>query len=351
MIKPAQPTTSQPVNFKLYRDRPTLLLNDQFKQHIEATASPETFPGLHPGPIPKNAKFIKLQEFELSGAKRPDGDHAPCPMCQPNKYLRGFLAWFPELQAVAAIGHCCADKENLAAANKEFKERQTQRANEDFLLRVLPLVPSAMDIVQRSRPAASGALEVYRHLRRDGIYFRNSLKTAGRTGRLTIEERMEGDGTGVGPVGLGRDGRTRTIEFGIMRGSTALISDYNPIADLARVYRYCDGYSIGTSEAAAIDFIAAMDRKNADTAVQKLGHARVSYLRFRDRLRDFLAFFDESNIETINNWASHPLNPARFWAHIAPRSDGKALELRRPGETIRIMLHRSMWECNSDFPF
>ena len=351
MTKPAQPSHTDSVNFKIYRDRPSLLLNGQFKRHIERTASPETFPGIHPGPIPKSAKFKILLPFEISGQKRPEGDRAPCPMCQPNKYLRGALVWFPELEAVAPIGHCCADKENMAAAKEEFQQEQAQRSNEDFLLRVLPHVPTVLDIVQRSRPAASEALEVYRHLRRDCVYFRKSLKSAGKTGRLTLEERIEGDQQDIGPAGLGKDGRSRNIEFGILRGSTALISDYHPIADLARVYRDCENYCASASEEAALDFIVKLDRKAVGDAVRKLSHARTSYLRFKDRLRDFLSFFDEANIATINNWASHPLNPAPFTAHLSARSHGKSLELRRPVETIRINLHSSMWECNFDFPY
>src|SRR5687767_14873007 len=106
-----------------FSTRPTNLFIEEVRDHTRRTQQPETFPGLHPGPLPRTAQFIKLARIEVDRMKRPALDQVPCPMCQPNKFLKGFLVYFPELEAAAVIGHCCAVKEAREAADREYAQR------------------------------------------------------------------------------------------------------------------------------------------------------------------------------------------------------------------------------------
>jgi hypothetical protein len=82
---------------RVFRTRPGQYLIDEFIAHIRETAQPETFPGLHPGPIAKTEPFLTLKPFHIDRKKRSARDKAPCPMCQPNKYLSGNLIYIPRL--------------------------------------------------------------------------------------------------------------------------------------------------------------------------------------------------------------------------------------------------------------
>src|ERR1700730_17794186 len=78
---------------------------EEFLAHVKRTGQPETFHGLHLGPPYNNEPCRKIAPIEIEGRRRPDGARAPCPMCHhPNKFLKGWLVYLPNLQAVAAIG-------------------------------------------------------------------------------------------------------------------------------------------------------------------------------------------------------------------------------------------------------
>ena len=131
-------------------------------------------PAWYPGPVDKKEPFIKLVPIDVEKSKRLGRGKIPCPMCQPNKFLSGFLVWFPRLQAVAVIGHCCADKETAAVANRE--ERKTREREEDYLLAKIPLIPQALRAIYEASAAAEEALRVYRHFRNKGSGFCRKLK-------------------------------------------------------------------------------------------------------------------------------------------------------------------------------
>jgi len=178
---------------------------EQFLNHIKNAGQPETFPGLHPGPLEKDEEFIKLKPFAIDRKKRPERDKAPCPMChQTNKFLAGDLAYFPRLEAVAAIGHCCAAKEIREAAEREYKVRTTRDAEEELLLQKLPLVSAYLGVLERARLSAIEAERAFRQFRKgaSGIHRQlRAVKNAG--GRLIVVERIENEVTASGPAGYG----------------------------------------------------------------------------------------------------------------------------------------------------
>lgn len=341
---------NRPLNHQKYSSRPTLLLNEAFDKHIRATAQPETFPGLHPGPISPKEPFVKLYEFEISGQRRSDGQYAPCPMCQPNKFLKGWLVWLPNIQAIAAIGHCCADKANIEEADRRYKAEKELRSDEDFLLRTLPLVPRILATVKALESIANEALHAYQVFRRDGATFHKALRRASKTGRLTQAESVTDEMSATGPAGVGRGGKGRTIDFGIIQGMTVLLSNYHPVADLARVYRLCEHYNIGDTESAALEYLVSLDNQERRNAVDRLAKIPTEYKRFQNRMRDFLGFFTPENISGINAWASHPANPNPFSAELARRTDGWCLILRTNHETFRVIVHSTLWNHDVQLP-
>ena len=148
--------------FRLFRSMPGDHVCEEFLAHVATTGEPESFPGIHPGPLDKAEPFRKLATFAIERQKRSGRDMAYCPMChQPNKYIEGSFVYLTRLEAVAAIGHECASKENRVAAEKDYRARRDQRAEEDHLLVDLPLVARKLEVLRRVRPAAVEALRVF----------------------------------------------------------------------------------------------------------------------------------------------------------------------------------------------
>lgn len=347
---PGSEGPSRPLKYQRYSSRPTLLLNDAFNKHVHSTAQPETFPGLHPGPISSKEPFVKLFEFEIAAQRRPDGQRVPCPMCQPNKFLKGWLIWLSNLQAIAVIGHCCADQVNLEEADRRYKEEKELRSDEDFLLKTLPFVTGILETVKALEPIANEALHAYQIFRRDGATFHKALRKASKSGRLTLSESVADDLLQVGPAGIGRGGRGRAIDFGIIHGTTALLANYHPVADLARVYRLCEHHNVGSDEAAVLDYIVTLDKRARRDAVDRLAKVPGEYKRFQNRIRDFLSFFTVENIGAINAWASHSANPQRFYIEFTRRPDGCCLVMRDERGTSRVTVNSTLWNHDVELP-
>lgn len=45
-------------------------------------------------------------------------------MCQPNKFLEGWMVFLPRLEACAFIGRCRASKEAGDAADADWRQRE-----------------------------------------------------------------------------------------------------------------------------------------------------------------------------------------------------------------------------------
>mgnify|MGYP003694423329 CR=1 FL=1 len=96
-----------------------------------------------------------------------EGDHAPCPMCSPNKFLsRVTGSTFRQCSAAAIIGHRCAGRESRAAAAREYTWRTKRDHEESYLLNNLALVPARMKVLQELEPVCMEARRLYRRLRK-----------------------------------------------------------------------------------------------------------------------------------------------------------------------------------------
>lgn len=258
----------EPPLFRLFKDMPGDYLAEEFIAHIRTTGAPESFPGIHPGPLAKTEPFRKLAAFSIERMKRPDDDMAYCPMChQPNKYLEGALVYLTDLKAIAAIGHECAAKENRAAADKEYRARRDQRAEEDYLLANLPHVVRKLASISEVRPAAAEALRVFRLLRKDAPDAVRQLRAIKQKGaRLTVAETIDAKLAEIGPSGFkGSSGRqTRDALFGVLAGTTAVINDFNPVSDLNRIETVLRAVPDCRSEDEALEAICRMPTPSAN---------------------------------------------------------------------------------------
>src|SRR4051812_39250091 len=135
MVKRAEaPKLDSAKAARVYKDFPGYE-RSTFINFAKAGGQPDDYPGLDFGPVLKTLPFRKIADFHVSREKRGDRGMIPCAMCGPReKFLEGSLVWMESRQAIALIGHCCADKENQRRADEEYLERMELTRAEDFLL-------------------------------------------------------------------------------------------------------------------------------------------------------------------------------------------------------------------------
>jgi hypothetical protein len=341
--------------FRQFKDMPGDYLAEEFLAHIRATGAPEVFPGIHPGPLDRAEPFRKLAEFSIARMKRPDGDMAYCPMChQPNKYLEGAFVYLTELKAVAAIGHECAAKENRTAAEKDYRARRDQRTEEDYLLANLPHVVRKMDAIRAVRPAAAEALRVFRLLRKDApnaVRLLRAIKQAGA--RLTIAETIDATIAEIGPSGFkGSSGKqTRDAVFGVLAGTTAVINDYNPMAELSRIEAILKAFTECGSEYDALEAICRMPDAERKWATSRLRQTDGDFRKFQARMADFCAFFTAENISRIDAWTQHPEHPARFRIKRAEQQGAMILSISSYEDRFRVVIAPVIESYRAEWPF
>jgi hypothetical protein len=268
-------------------------------------------------------------------------------MCQPNKYLRGSLIYLPNLKAIAAIGHCCADKDNIVAASREYRERTTRDVEHDYLLAHIPLIPAQLSVLQQVRPAARAAERIYRDFRRAGRPFQRPLRLVKKSGGLlALEEQMQTQADAAGPAAFRSRVNIQKIEFGFLRGMIALTGDYNPVREVDKIAASLRPHSYGKTDDALLDYVAMLEPPSRHTAFVQARQAGINYSKFQRRIADFCDFFTQQNIQLLNQWASHPANPHRFEASLR----GNRCTFRRPGEFWSIPLDPVLWAYNFQWP-
>jgi hypothetical protein len=340
--------------FQPVKDWPTNIFIDQVLAHLKASAQPETCDLLYRNKLPKNTKFRIVRKVNLDQRKRPEGDQAPCPMCQPNKFLKGALVFLPELQCCAVIGHCCADKSERAEAEREYKKRSQKDYEETLLLATLPINAKRGDVLVKLRPAAEEARRVYRKFRKEVPTIHGHLRElkSRRGGYLTVTEVMEGHLHDYGPRGLERhsDEQTREIEFGMFQGQTAVTKDYNPVKELDDLVRRQTSLPSTPSEEAAMNFIVTMTDAERRAAVAIIEGVDAYYAKFIAKLRDFCEFFRKENIELINVYGSHRLNPIHIEAKYATVRGLPRITMRHWSEKCLLLIGHQVYEHNFEWP-
>jgi hypothetical protein len=270
-----------------------------------------------------------------------------------NKFLKGWFVYLPNRQAITAIGCECADNEMLVAANRDYKARRDRELEEDYLLANLPLVPAQLAVIVAIRPTALEALRVYRLFRRNGAPFHRQLRRVKqRGGQLILSEEITGELAATGPRGYrGTSGvSTRDIQFGMLGGTTALIGDYSPVKELDQITAALNHQNRGETEDAALEYIVTLNDAARRRAYVELTEAARSYSKFRNRLIDFVEFFEPDNIARVKTWASHPTHPQPFEVSLMERSRMTILVMRRGNERFQVVLDADLRKPVPNWP-
>lgn len=347
------PQNAHAPSFRHFTSAPWYL-REAFLDHVRRTSEPETFAGLHPGPLAKNEPFDIMAPFEVEAARRPNGDRAPCPMCHhPNKYLHGRLVYLRRLQAIAAIGCECADKETNRAALDGYLLRQEREQRDRYLLDHLHLVPAALAAIRLATPIASEVGRICRLLRNKGGGMRELLAYVNRNGgRLLLVEELHGDLAATGPRGFGSSGgrNTRDIDCGLLAGSTALLGGYDPVGELTRIRIRIEPFGFSRSPEQTLDHLSTAPDRDVAAAFIQLREAAHAYDRFQRRLVDAVSFFEQGNLQRVANWGAHPLQPHQFIVEVVTERGLRVLRMRGLGADVRAVLEPVIWQRPPDWP-
>lgn len=323
-VSSSVPRKSSDLPFRKLKSWPLEDFVETVLVHLRDTAQPETCDLLYRNPIPKDVDFLIVRKnLTLDGMKRPLGDNAPCPMCQPNKFLTCSLVYIPKMECCAVIGHCCAGKEGKARAEQEYRWRTRRDDEENYLLACLSIIPERLQRLESYKPAALEAARVYRRFRREVPDLHRHLRYMkdNHGGELILSEILRsGDDKKkddyFGPRGFrsGNDTETREHRFGMMSGLLALNKDYNPVKELDNLIRQISSIDTVTDEAEVIDLICRVTDAQRHAAVAILRNVDAGVKKFTDRLEAFLQFFTRSNAEKLNAYGTSEHNSVYFTA-------------------------------------
>jgi hypothetical protein len=331
--------------YRVFKERPLPTFCREVETHVAKTGQPETFPGMFTADLDKNEPFAKLLELRIDLLKRPEGDRAPCPMCHSaNKFIEGWLVYLERLQAIAVIGTECASKDTRTSADKEWRERQSQLAEETYLEAAIPQLESWLAILDTSAPVVTEADSLLRGFRSKGKSFFKALASARTTSGLLVVTQEVKRRAG-GPRGMRTSGstvETRDIPIGRIRGLKALDPRFSPDAEQQAVRELIRPH-VRTTEEAMVDYITgpAVQRK---TAYRELRRAEDALQGLLTDLEDCRSFFADDNIAVIAEWAGHPDGQHRFELGITPTENGKRLLFYRPGDFWNPLVRTALWE-------
>lgn len=339
-----------PAAFQVFEARPSPNYIESIRAHVAGTGMPETFAGLHPGPIDKDEPFHILGPISVPRYKRPDGKKAPCPRCHcSDKFFEGQLVWFWELQAVAVVGHCCASAQQSNEAVIEYRQREARERAEAYLLQFLADVPRH---VRRSRALAAPIAECQRfhdRFRTDGGPFQRALRNATRgDAQLVVTEDL-GPLLAGGPAGMRTSGSsrdTRDVQFGPLAGRSAVASECRAAADLAAATPFFEGLNGYTTDDAVLDFIISLTDEEKTKAANDLAAAIKLLASVEETLADFRRFLSEPNLARVTSWGAHHENPTPMAAGCMPYRGGPAalFGIRGlNGKPFSVVIDGSLW--------
>ncbi|MGD9839498.1 MAG: hypothetical protein AB7F72_09860 [Afipia sp.] len=352
--------SSKPVlPFRPIRDWPSGQFVETVVLHIKETGQPETMPSLFRNQIAKTEEFRIIRPIEIDGKKRPEGDHAPCPMCTSNRFLAGHLVYLPKLQACAVIGHCCADKVTAANAERDYKFRQRRDYEDDYLLECLPLVDARMAALESLKPAAIEAQRLYRKFRKNHPLVHAMLRSTKHqySDRLMLSQIIRGgededESDYVGPAGFGKRGRieTREHDFGLLSGSLVLIIDYTPVKDLDMIIRQLASVHCIPSQEATLEFVTSISAEQRRAGVAIMEGVDAGVEKFKGRIREFLQFFTRENAQVINAFGTSDYNSLYFKAEFELIHNRPCLTIMHKGKPCQLLVGDSFAGLDIKWP-
>jgi hypothetical protein len=293
--------------FQKWEHRPPPIFGEKVAEHVAKTGQPETFPGLHPGPISTEAAFVILREISVPRGLRPDGTKAPCPMCTPNRFYEGKLVWLPEIEAAAVIGHCCGNSERRIEAEREYQAEQRLERARDRLLEELPRNAERARRARGAEPLASEAERIFQRFRGDGATYHKALRLASKDGPVLYVDEVVGRVGGDGPRGIRTAGstyETRRIPFGELKGRAAVATRCDVAGPLRSAAAMLEAFSAASEDEALERVVAMTDEQqlSIDLQVEQAVRDLESALA---RLADFRSFFTKANFAVISRWGAH----------------------------------------------
>jgi hypothetical protein len=329
------------------------MFENEVRAHVRKTGQPETFEALFHGRIAKTEPFIILSRIDIDRRKRPEGDKAPCPMCQPNKFLHGYLCWFHERRLAAVIGHCCADKDVAAAAERRFRAERDRKHEEDYLMVALPLVGQKLDALKVVRRSADEALRLYRKMRGAKSVHAALREIAHDGGRLILHEEV-GEAVKVvgGPDNFRRKGKIefRQVDLGKLDGLTATLTNYNPVKEHEWIERTLEPLNVGNTEEEVVEFICTLDDRRRHIAAILLRDADKRFGKMKARLEDFASFFAKENLRRLDDWGGHEAN--RIPIRVTERrvAGQRRLEISVQGDVAALSPNPVLWGFEVEWP-
>lgn len=299
---------------RAFKTKPLPAFADEVRAQLKDHGQPELISDLFHDRIHRDEYFEIICEIDIDPMRRSDAGLAPCPMCQPNKFLHGRLCWFPGLQVCAIIGHCCANKEHSAAAERRFKEASVLKWQEDYFLAALPLVPQKLQVLSYLTFKAEEAQRLHRKMRKDATPLMMRLREAVKDGgRMRVHFQIERAATGTaGPQGFGRSKAVfDTRDYGVMDGSVAIRAKWDPVDELTAMASTLQVWNVGSAdEVAVIDAIVTMNNRQRERGYAVLTNIdHKLFPSFKQKIEDFESFFDPANLTRLNAWGHDPANP------------------------------------------
>lgn len=309
---------------------------EKFKQHVKETGQPETF-GIITTSKAENLEGAKiLWKFTLDRKKRPNWDEAPCPICSPEspKYLSGFLVWFPKENCIRAIGRECGrtlDK-NWHREVRAFKIREEDEARRHYILQKLHTVPQLILDFEAELAAAKRQHSVWKDLKdRCPAIVQHLRDNMGEDLKVSRRSRSK---TLSSSSGASNYYETR---IGRAQGYAAVRRDFPNVREIKANISHLEAISHGSNGHEIAVRVQEMSKKE-QRAIEKVIKSAESKLdRVKERRQDFLNFFSDANIETINRWATDQNTSMYFTMHM--NKSRKCLEVSCQEfslETVRL---------------
>lgn len=326
-----------------FPERPPEFVAKKYAETIFETGHPEDIADLHKGPILRDEGFIRLSYVSIPSGRRRDGLRAPCPRCAVNKFFDGWLVYFPRLQAVAFVGHCCAGAEQATEAKRVWDAEQADKLNQEYLLNTLPTLAERIAALPPLATEAREAGELYRAFKKLAPQAWKGLKrVATNGGILNVNEVMAQ--SAVGPRGITTSGgggvQTRTVSFGSLAGRAMFKTHFDPSRTVQEAQSVLETHARNDEEqvVAYLGQLAAGDSADRAQAAKDVRDAVNRLDKLPPLLSDLRAFFAHSNLARVNDWAQHPDSPLRGLQLIRKRraSGGDVLEYVIPGEFATI---------------
>lgn len=290
----------------LFKSRPSGVIVEAFETHVGRTGSPETFGRISTTKPPAVGRLAVLTEFRAVKARRPRGDLAPCPICNPHapQFLHGLLIWCEATAAIYAIGMECGhtlDREGrLDMALTAYERQQARRRLEDQLFAQLPKVPELRRWLAANMPAAAAVDRLSRGFRRRVPRVYSVVKQAfERSGELPV--RQAPDDKRVDPIRL--------------VGGSFIKTTFDAEARIGRVDVMLAALDNGEDELECIDAIGRMPEAQIARALSFLRESEREAAKVFAHLSDCAEFASTENMANLARWSETPGAPFRLMAY------------------------------------